>query len=155
MSNGNGTFIKAQITHKSIMQKRQDGKFDSTLIEACYTATNTYLKLLLEAHHLPASDSLLETVSFLKAYGVTLGSNALNYACTLQAMYGIHETDDASLIHSMVHAYISLRTLILEYLLDNFEPVWQGGSAHHGVTGVDIVAHEYSYTYMFELFYEI
>ena len=155
MSNGNDTFISAQILHKSIMQKRQEGKFDITLVDACYTATYHYLQLLLKAKSLEERDSILETISFLKSYGIALGEKSMNYACTLQAMHGIRSTDDASLIHSMVHAYISLRALILEYLLDNFIPVWENGTAHHGVTGVDIVTHEFSFTYMFELFYEI
>lgn len=155
MNKGNDLFVSAQTHHKAVIKCRSNASYNDSLINDCYDAIVQYLDLLLPAVECKKQENLLITVSYLKSNGISLGDRVLDYVFVLQAMHEIKHTADTELLHKLVYSYMSLRTLILEYMLDNFEPIYRDRHVCHEVTGVVLKAPAFAYRFTLEKYYEI
>lgn len=155
MNEGNTTFRRAQSNHETILQKRKIQDFGSTFLLLCHDAIDLYVSLLCQSAGCKSTDALAEKVLLLQNKGIDLGENSFADACIIDAAYHYTNTTCVELMHKVSAAYLSLRTAILEYMVDNCIMCYSDGKVTHTITGVQLEASEYSYKYTVEHFYQL
>lgn len=155
MNEGNDLFRRAQSNHETIIQKRKIMDYSYTLPMLCHDAADAYLLLLCQHVGCKSSDALAERILLLQNTGISLGVDAFANACIIDAAYHYTNTECIELMHKVLAAYLSLRTAVLEYMVDNCPMAYEDGKVTHAVTGVQLEAPECSYKYTLECFYQL
>lgn len=155
MREGNALFVDAQKRHANILKQREELSLCNSSIQDCYESLGIYLKLLCKVQDLGSKESIVETVAALQKCGADLGDHCLDYACVIEAVHSIGYTDYKDVLNKVVYCYLSLRALILEYLLDAYEPDYKDGCVTHAPTGIVLEATEFAYKYTLESYYDI
>lgn len=155
MREGNSLFMTAQKHHASIMKQREELSLGNSSVSDCYQGIGVYLAVLCNALQYKTKTCLVDTVAVLQKNGVDLGEHAFEHACVLEAVHKNSSAQIQEIINKVVYAYLTMRSAILEYLLDKFEPEYKDGCVIHFPTGVVLEATEFAYKYTLESYYDI
>lgn len=149
-------FNKAQELHKSIMEQRRSRSYNLVGIPTdVLLAATLYTKLIFEHQMVESPHTLISQYRALHNKGILLEPVKFDDVCVISAVAVDASPVTTADVDQQVKSYLTLRTAVLEYLIEVDPPVWKDDKIYHSATGVCADGYKYALEHSMQVHYEI
>lgn len=148
-------FDRAQQLHDSIMKQRKERVYKNDINTDIYFAVSQYMHLLYNQLQVDCPTTVISQYRQLSEHGIKLEHFTYRDCCVISALAVEPSPLKDSDIHVLLASYIQARNAILDYMVQEYPPIWKDNKVYHKVTGVSVDGESFAMSNALEVYYNI